>query len=167
MTTPQERQQVLAEMEAALGRPPTADEIIEAATPEDHVLHGDFEWDNTVAGHHWRQNQARAILRCVQVLSVIHGRALQSVVYVRNPNAGRLQGYINVRNIEPRSQEALQVLQMCVSRIRSHIHTARNVAAVLGLEHELQVLLEQLIILERKATAQAQRGKTKRQKARS
>jgi hypothetical protein len=166
MTTLEERQTILAELEGTLGRAPTPDDIIEAAESPEHPLHGDFEWDDSKAGHRWRQAQARAILRTVQVISIIHGKTVRHVRYVHNPDAGHHQGYINVATVEPRSAEALRVLQMCVGRIRSHIRTARSVAAVLGLEHELQVLLEQLLVIERAAAAKAQRKKS-RKKARA
>lgn len=162
MTTLEERKTILANMEAARGRPPTADEIIEEAADPAHPLHEDFEWDDTKAGHSWRKQQANAIKRSVEVISIIRGRAIQHVLYVRNPDAGHQQGSINVTTVEPRSAEAMRVLQMCVARIRSHIQTARSVAAVLGLEHELQVLLEQLLVLERAAAAKAQRKKARR-----
>ena len=165
MTTVEERKAILAELEAALGRPATSDDLIAAAADPEHPLHGDFEWDDSKCGHSWRKQQANAIIRSVEVISIVRGRAVQHVLYVRNPDVGRQQGYINVTAVEPRSAEALRVLRMCVDRIRSHIRTARSVASVLGLDHELQVLLEQLLVIERKATAKAQR-KTKSRKAR-
>lgn len=167
MTSPSERQEILAQLEAELGHPATPDDIVAAATPENHPLHDDFEWNDGAAAHAWRLNQARSIIRTVTIQSIIRGRTVESVVYVRNPSAGRAQGYINVRTIEPKSREAMRVIEMCVQRIRAHIATARGVAAILDLESELEVMLEALIILERKARGIALRKATaKRGKAR-
>lgn len=44
---------------------PTA--VLEAATPEDHPLHSRFEWNDSVAGHHYRIIQARDLIRSVKV----------------------------------------------------------------------------------------------------
>lgn len=41
--------------------------IVEAATPEDHPLHSRFEWDNSIAGHQYRLEQARMLIRQVRI----------------------------------------------------------------------------------------------------
>lgn len=40
--------------------------IVEAATPGDHPLHNRFEWDDTVAGHKYRLQQAKQLIRVVR-----------------------------------------------------------------------------------------------------
>ena len=164
MTTIEQRKAILDEMEAALGRPPTPDDVINIATDPQHVLHGDFEWNDGLAGHHWRQMQARSLLRSVEIVVIRQGRAVHSVEYVRNPSLGRQQGYVNVTTVTKRSAEAREILHMLVRRVRSHVETAREVAAVLELEDELQLLLEQIVAFEGKIFAKGQR---KPQKARS
>ena len=44
-----------------------AEDVVEDASHPDHILHKDFEWDDTVAGHQWRLTQARALIRKVFV----------------------------------------------------------------------------------------------------
>src|SRR6267142_1830655 len=114
MTTVEQRKAILDEMEAALGRPPTPDDIIDAAADPQHALHGDFEWNDSLAGHRWRQMQARALLRSVEVVVIRKGRAVHSVEYVRNPSLGRQQGYVNVTTVTKRSAEAREILHMLV-----------------------------------------------------
>lgn len=41
--------------------------VIEAASPPDHPLHGQFEWDDTVAGPLYRLDQARDLIRSFTV----------------------------------------------------------------------------------------------------
>lgn len=41
--------------------------VVEAATPEDAPLHSRFEWNDRVAGHKYRLDQARELIRSVRV----------------------------------------------------------------------------------------------------
>lgn len=40
--------------------------VVEVAAAEDHPLHGRFEWDDSVAGHKYRLQQARDLIRVVR-----------------------------------------------------------------------------------------------------
>lgn len=44
--------------------------VVAAATPKKHPLHNRFEWDNGVAGHAWRCEQARQLIKSVNVVRV-------------------------------------------------------------------------------------------------
>lgn len=41
--------------------------VVAVATPVKHPLHRYFEWDDCVAGHEHRLNQARALIRTVKI----------------------------------------------------------------------------------------------------
>lgn len=43
----------------------TAEKVVAEAADPDHALHGSFEWDDTIAGHAYRCEQARAMIRSV------------------------------------------------------------------------------------------------------
>jgi hypothetical protein len=45
----------------------TPGRVVEAATPEDHPLHGMFEWDNDIAGPAYRCAQAAQLIRSVKI----------------------------------------------------------------------------------------------------
>jgi hypothetical protein len=45
-----------------------ADLLVEVATPEDSPLHERFVWDDAIAGHKFRLNQARQLIRSVRVV---------------------------------------------------------------------------------------------------
>ena len=49
--------------------PPTA--LIEEAKPEDHPLHGLFEWRDDVAAEAFRRQQARGIINSIRVVAAI------------------------------------------------------------------------------------------------
>jgi hypothetical protein len=42
--------------------------VVEEARPEDAQLHPVFEWQDEVAGEHWRKHQARNLIRSVEVI---------------------------------------------------------------------------------------------------
>jgi len=41
------------------------DKAVYASRPKQAALHNDLEWDNKKAGHLWRRDQVRYIVRCV------------------------------------------------------------------------------------------------------
>jgi hypothetical protein len=43
--------------------------VLHAAKDPTHVLHRHFEWDDAAAAEHYRQGQARALIRCVQIVN--------------------------------------------------------------------------------------------------
>jgi hypothetical protein len=53
--------------------------IVEAATPAEHPLHSRFEWDDKVAGHRYRLDQARQLIRVVREQYVDGSGAPESV----------------------------------------------------------------------------------------
>ncbi len=42
--------------------------VVEEARPVDHPLHNNFEWDDTVAGHKYRLEQARELIRSCEIV---------------------------------------------------------------------------------------------------
>lgn len=48
----------------------TTDDVVSAARPEDHPLHLEFEWDDSIAAHEHRKAQANALIRRVYVIEM-------------------------------------------------------------------------------------------------
>lgn len=46
----------------------TPELVVTEARAEDHPLHDRFEWDDAVAGEHWRREQAHELIRSVRVV---------------------------------------------------------------------------------------------------
>lgn len=57
----QEAGNVCEELERTVGL--TAQNLLNASRPEDAPLHGEFEWDDTVAAEAYRETQAQYIIR--------------------------------------------------------------------------------------------------------
>jgi len=45
----------------------TPQAVVDEARSPDHPLHDRFEWDDAVAGEHWRREQAHELIRSVKV----------------------------------------------------------------------------------------------------
>lgn len=60
-------------------------DVVEAARPEEAVLHPAFEWDDSTAAEEYRLEQARRLIRAVQVVE--KGRAPRSI-YAYVPQTG-------------------------------------------------------------------------------
>jgi hypothetical protein len=65
MSSNGELREQLLEVADAYGRL-TPSTVVEAATPSTSPLHPRFEWDDQVAGHKYRLNQARQLIRQVR-----------------------------------------------------------------------------------------------------
>jgi hypothetical protein len=51
-----------------LGRQPTDEELLVAATPKSHPLHAYYEWDDTIAGHKYRLEQSHVMLMSLKFI---------------------------------------------------------------------------------------------------
>ncbi len=60
------------------------DHVIDDARPEDSELHTAFEWDDSIAAHEHRRNQARSIIRSVSVTlrDDRTGKQIESIAFV-------------------------------------------------------------------------------------
>lgn len=57
----------LRDIASANGGVVTQDAVVDAAQNPDHVLHDQFDWDDSTAAHQWRLQQAGALIRRVRV----------------------------------------------------------------------------------------------------
>lgn len=46
----------------------TAANVLERASAEDSALHNQFDWDDSYAGNQWRLEQARRLIRSIEVI---------------------------------------------------------------------------------------------------
>lgn len=73
----------------------TPEIVVDSARHEESPLHDEFDWDDGVAAHQWRIEQARRLIRSVKVSVVTETTTIRCVTYVRDPAAGvKEQGYI-------------------------------------------------------------------------
>ncbi len=118
------------------------DDVIDEARDPDSPLHTEFDWDDSVAAEKWRREQARELIRTVRVEIVIQNHTIIAPAYVRDPSAGtKEQSYVSTVRIRNDKDTARDALMYEIDRIESSLARARNVAAALGLEAEVDAMV--------------------------
>lgn len=117
--------------------------VVAAARDPAHPLHSYFEWDDAQAAAAYREDQARQLIRSVNIQITVEERVITSVGYVHDPDlpAGEA-GYVNISRIRQKSERARDVLVDELGRARAAVERARMVADVLGFNDQLESLLE-------------------------
>jgi len=94
-----------------------APQLVAAATPKRSPIHGDFEWDNDVAAHAHRLEQARSFLRHIEVVYEHRGdadmttRAFHHVVVDRGAVGADRKAYVSSRIVWETPDYAAQVVE--------------------------------------------------------
>jgi thioredoxin-like negative regulator of GroEL len=91
-----------------------------------------FEWDDAAAAHEHRLDRAREIIRVVLVSITTTQRTVEVVRYVRDPDAGRKQGYLSLIQARDEGQDIRVAIAEC-NRALSLVERARDIVAALGL----------------------------------
>ena len=122
------------------------EDVVKAAESPTHVLHDAFEWDNSIAGHNWRLEQARVLIREVKVTTVIEDRIVVSPMYVSDVDPNRAQnGYVALSVASKLRDDSRRVLLDEFARIESSVKRAQAVAAVLGVGGDLDRMIAALV----------------------
>jgi len=82
-----------------------AEDVLEEARNPDSPLHPMFEWDDQVAAHQYRLEQARALIREVRVEVVCRDEMVLAPLYVRQPEAK--SGYVSVSEASANADDIL------------------------------------------------------------
>jgi len=122
----------------------TPDGVLEAARDPAHPLHGHFDWDNESAGHSWRIEQARKLIRSVRVTVVFETDTLAAPFYVRDPSAERAQGYVSVETARKEPENARAIMRYEFERAITHCNRAVAVAAAVGVEPQAKKIVGQI-----------------------
>jgi hypothetical protein len=128
------------------------DMVVDAASDPTSVLHSHFVWDDTEAARKYRIYQARELIRSVKLVTTTEVISFQVPKYIRDPEAfPHDQGYVAITKL--RSEEDL-AREACVrefQRARAALDRARNIAAFLGLEDQIQEGINLLHMLTERA----------------
>jgi hypothetical protein len=117
--------------------------VINAARNRTHPLHEEFNWNEREAAQsHWLDT-ARRLIRFVKLEIVIQHRTIQSVAYVVDPDRPpKSRRYVDLTVAAQSKNMAQQVLLSEMERITAAVRRAQQVATVLGLRRELDLLLQ-------------------------
>ena len=128
--------------------------VVQVASDPDHPLHCNFEWDDSVAGHAWRIEQARRLIRSVEVEISTSLATLTAVAYVRNPNLeSSTAGYISVEDLRGDRRSARSALRYECGRALSQMDRVRTIALALRLEKDVDAIVGRLEVLRDKEAA--------------
>lgn len=121
-------------------------DVVQDARQPDSPLHELFEWDvEEAAQEHW-MHTARRIIASVKVNITTETIVLKAPAYVRDPRLhGREQGYLETIKLRTEHEIAKEVLAGEVQNIISALRRARNVAAALDMESEIDRLMEEFL----------------------
>jgi hypothetical protein len=129
------------------------EKVVAAAADAASPLHDQFEWDDTEAAHRFRLGQARELIRAQKIVVRIGPAIVKSVAYVPATNVSG--AYRRLSEIEPSSDLARSVMLAELSRVGGALGRARNIAAILHLDSEIDDLLSALAVLRERAEAAA------------
>lgn len=144
----------------------TPSSVIEAAKDPKNPLHSCFQWDDRKAANLYRVEQARHLIRSVQVEIVTETRLLTIPVYVRDPDAvGRESGYTALsavsgeqakqRVVEQEMNAAIGCLRRA-SDIALSMNDARLGRLIDRKAKQIETLIKQLIYAKRTEPVRAQ-----------
>lgn len=124
----------------------TPEEIVEVARNPKHPLHDAFEWDDSIAAEKWRLDQARVLIRTVQVVITVRDIEITGQGLIRDPRAeGKDQGYVLVERIRSNAEQAQRAMENELIRVSSSAARAREIAFGLGLQSEIEAKLAEAI----------------------
>ena len=137
----------------------TPDEVVRAARPASSPLHDSFEWDDSKAGARWRQEQARILIRSVEIRTTTsEGESVVQKVFVRDPLKDEAeQGYVSIDQLKKEPASAREAVHLEFVRAEACMTRAETLAAVLGIVPTIRTIKRKLVSgrkqLEKEATA--------------
>ena len=133
-----------------------ADAVVRDAEDEDSPLHEVFEWDDKVAAHAYRVEQARSLIRTITIDVTYERHVLVVPAYVRDPKADpKEQGYVSTAVIRTDKEQARRVMKHEMDRARGILARAHGVAVTLQLDEEIDALVQSITSLQVRAEATA------------
>lgn len=120
----------------------TAEAVVSDAANPKSPLHSRFEWDNSKAAHEHRLEQARALIRSVRVEVQTERRVVSVVRYVRDPAAGKVQGYVETLRLRDEKALALEAIRNEARRVVAALERMQDVADVLGMNDEIEDIIK-------------------------
>ena len=134
----------------------TPEIVVSDAQRKESPLHDLFEWDTKKAAMaHWH-DVARQLIRNVRVTVVNEGRTLTAPYFVRDPSLPqKQQGYTTVALLRGASELARDAVADECARAASAFRRAQEVAAAVGVESDVRMLLDETMALGRRVRAAA------------
>lgn len=112
-------------------------DVVEAARPPESPLHGEFEWDDSVAAEKWRIEQAREMIRVTVVYEPRNEREIKAfVVLERDRVEGG--GYRYVPALLRTTTGRDDLLSVALSELRTFQQKYRHLSELAGVFAEIE-----------------------------
>ncbi len=129
----------------------TPEHVVADARDKLSPLHVHFEWDTKKAAQLYWLEQARQLIRSVRVEVVTESKTVTCVAFVRDPSAaGDQQGYVPISRLQTDKEFARTALVSEFSRVGDMLRRARELAAALDAQADVDDLLERVTGLRRR-----------------
>lgn len=107
----------------------TPGQVVEAARPEDSILHGYFEWEDSIAAESWRRVQARELIKRVKIVVQLQKTTMRVVRYIRDTAKEATEpGYVAL--LKCRKEETREVLAEELERVLKLLDRAIKISVV-------------------------------------
>lgn len=128
----------------------TPDVVVADAKKKASPLHSLFEWNTGKAAHAWWLETAREVIASVKLVirteTVVLGTTFG---YVRDPDVpGNVQGYQSTPAMRRDPERAREALVAELKRAASYVERCRKLALALGLEAEIEALIDQIVVVQ-------------------
>jgi hypothetical protein len=134
MATNQELNTIIGDLQARTGNNRTLDDaLVDEASAAEHPLHGEFDWDDVVAGPKWRREQAKRLIKLARIEvadTTKTDRSVRVPAFVRNP-VEPPGSYIPMVRLREDADVALEVVRREFERVYRALERAEKVAAAI------------------------------------
>ena len=96
----------------------TAEALLEKAKNEKSSLHNKFEWDNTIAGHRYRLQQARELINDVKVIIIKREVNAFENLNIKPGETIPQRQYVTVQEIKENNDLKEQILKRAKNQIK-------------------------------------------------
>lgn len=124
----------------------TAEEVVRRAKSKRSPLHKFFEWEDEVAAHAYRIEQARELIRSFKIRVTVHNVTFRAPEFVKDTTKDA--GYTRTITLRTDKDRARDTVIAEFERAASALKRARAVAKAVGMEGEIKDIEKSLGILQ-------------------
>lgn len=126
----------------------TPDGVVKDARDPKSPLHEHFTWDDSLAAHQYRLDQARTLIRIIHYEVTIETRTFRVPTYARDPRVGSdEQGYCAVAELRDDKAAAVAALRYEFDRAIAQLDRMETIAYGLGVADQISDLLSQARVI--------------------
>lgn len=126
----------------------TPNAVVDDAKRKNSPLHPLFEWDvKKAAAQQWIET-AREVIASVTLIVTTETHTIRAPNYVRDPSATG-QGYRSVVSLKSEPERAREAVIAALDVAAGHIRRAYDLADSLGVEKQIDQLLEEIVGVRR------------------